>query len=88
MQDREPQPQREVGIVTHYWSNIGVAGVHLEEPIEVGDHIHVWGNTDDFEQAVDSIEIDHHRVAHADAGADVGIRMVGQVHEHDRVYKA
>ena len=41
MQDQAPLQEQEIGVVTHYWSQIGVAGVHLEEPVDVGDHIHV-----------------------------------------------
>jgi hypothetical protein len=87
MQEQEPARKREIGVITHYWANIGVAGVRLEAPVDVGDHIHVSGHSDDFEQTVDSIEVDHEKVLHADAGAEVGIRMVAHVHEHDRVYK-
>jgi hypothetical protein len=87
MQEHEPTQECEVGIVTHYWSHIGVAGVHLEAPVDVGDRIHVAGHSDDFEQTVDSIEIDHRPVVHADAGVEVGIRMAAHAHEHDRIYK-
>jgi len=86
---REPEllQEREVGVVTHYWANIGVAGVHLEAPVDVGDHIHVFGHSDDFEQTVDSIQLDHRPLVHADAGLDVGIRVMTHAHPHDRVYK-
>jgi len=87
MQEHEVLQETEVGVVTHYWSNIGVAGVHLEAPVDVGDHIHVAGHTDDFEQTVDSIEIDHRKVMHADAGTEVGIRVAAHAHPHDRIYR-
>ena len=87
MQEQAPLTEKEVGVVTHFYSKIGVAGVHMEAPVDLGDHIHVMGHTDDFEQDVDSIEIEHAKVAHVDAGDDVGIRVNAQVHEHDRVYK-
>ncbi len=79
--------EQQVGVVTHYWTHLGVAGIHLTAPLDVGDHIHVVGHTSDFEQDVDSMQIDHGDVWHADAGADVGIRVSEHVREHDRVFR-
>jgi putative protease len=87
MQEREPTHEQQVGVVTHYWNHVKVAGVHLTGPIDVGDHIHIVGHTSDFEQDVGSIEVDHQRVRHADAGDDVGIHVVEHAREHDAVYK-
>jgi len=90
MDEHEPvqQSEVEVGVVTHYWSELGVAGVHLTAPVDVGEHIHVLGHTSDFEQDIGSIEVEHHRVSHADPGEDVGIKVVEHAREHDRIYKA
>lgn len=87
MQEHEPVDERQVGVVTHYWSHLGVAGVHLTEPIDVGSHIHILGHTTDFEQDVGSMQIEHHEVPHANPGDDVGIRVADHVREHDAVYK-
>jgi hypothetical protein len=87
MQEHAPLREQEVGVITHFWSKIGVAGVHVEAPVEVGDHIHVHGHSDDFEQDVDSMEVEHAKVARADAGDDIGIRVTSQVHPRDRIYK-
>lgn len=87
MQEHTVTTERPVGVVTHYWSHLGVAGVHLTEPVDVGDHIHVLGHTTDFEQDVGSMQIEHHDVRHADAGQDVGIRVIDHAREHDVVYK-
>lgn len=76
-----------VGRITHYWTHLGVAGVHLDAPLNVGDRIHVVGHTSDFEQTVESIEIDHQSCRHADAGADIGIAVVDHAREHDAVYR-
>lgn len=87
MQEQEPVTEREVGVVTHYWSHLGVAGVHLTEPLSVGDRIHILGHTTDLEQVVGSMQIEHDAVEHARAGDDVGIRVADHVREHDKVYK-
>ena len=87
MQECGPMQEQDVGVVTHYWSDIGVAGVHLSAPLDAGDHIHVLGHTSDFEQDVGSMEIEHHRVEHANPGFDVGIRVAEHAREHDHVFK-
>ncbi len=79
--------EREIGVVTHYWNHLQVAGVHLSAPVDVGDHIHVVGNTSDLEQDVGSMEIEHNPVVHGNPGDDIGISVSGQVRAHDKVYK-
>jgi len=88
MQEREPASEQEIGTVTHYWSHLSVAGVHLTEPVDVGDRIHVLGHTTDFEQSVGVMQIEHQEVDHANAGDDVGIKVIDHVREHDKVYRA
>ena len=89
MDEQEPIPviETEVGKITHYWSHLGVAGVHLTDALDAGDRIHVLGHTSDFEQDVGSMEIEHDKVQHAEAGQDVGIRVAEHVREHDIVYR-
>jgi len=87
MQEHTLGSEQEVGIVTHYWGHLGVAGVHLTEPLDLGDHIHVHGHTTDFEQDISSMQIEHHAVYHANPGDDVGIRVAGHAREHDTVYR-
>ena len=87
MQEQTVFNEREIGMVTHYWTDLGVAGIHLTEPIDIGDHIHVLGHTTDFEQDVGSMQIEHRYVRHANPGDDVGIRVGEHVREHDHIYK-
>lgn len=79
--------EQQVGVVTHYWTNLGVAGVHLTAPLDIGDHIHIVGHTSDFEQDVTSMQIEHQPVYHADAGADVGLQVTEHAREHDKVFR-
>ena len=79
--------ERQVGEVTHYWPEIGVAGVHLIAPLDIGDHIHVLGHTSDFEQFVKSIEVQHHYISHAKAGEDVAVKVAEHARENDKVFQ-
>lgn len=79
--------EKLVGTVVHYYDHVGVAGVVLAEPLEVGETIHVLGHTTDFTEQVDSMEIDHHAVTRGRRGDDVGIRVVERARIHDQVYR-
>lgn len=77
----------EVGRITHYFTKIGVAVIELKAPLAVGDHIVVKGPTTDFEQIVDSMQIEHKNVQRADAGQSIGLKVTQRVREKDVVYK-
>lgn len=87
MQEQAPLAETPIGVVTHYWSHLGVAGIHLTAPLDVGDHIHIHGHTSDLEQRVGSIELDHRPIPHAEPNADIGIAVAEHVREHDTVYR-
>jgi len=79
--------EERIGTVDHYFAHIGVAGIALTAPLRVGDRIHVRGHTTDFEQAVDSIQIEHESVQEAKGGASVGIKVSERCREGDEVYR-
>ncbi len=79
--------EEKVGVVRHYYSHLGVAGIILKGELSIGDKIHIKGHTSDFTQKVDSIEIGHQRVESAKGGEDIGIKVAGHAREHDGVYK-
>jgi len=77
----------EVGRITHFFSKISVAIVELTAPISVGDRILVKGPATDFEQIVDSMQIEHQNVNRAETGQSIGLKTVQHVRERDIVYK-
>jgi translation elongation factor EF-Tu-like GTPase len=79
--------EKEVGRITHYYGNISVGIVELSDTLKVGDTIHIKGHTSDFNQTVDSMQIEHKNVSEAKAGDLVGIKVIQKVHPHDKVYK-
>lgn len=76
-----------VGSVTHYYGRIGVAVVELTAPLRVGDRIAIRGMTTNFEQVVESMEIEHKPVKEAGPGASIGLKVSGRVREGDIVYR-
>lgn len=77
----------EVGRITHFFSKISVAVVELSAPLTVGDQIVVKGPATDFEQVVDSMQIEHQNVQRAEPGQSIGLKTVQHVREKDVVYK-
>ena len=77
----------EVGMISHYFSKIEVAIVDLTAPLSVGDRITTKGVTTDFEQTVESMQIEHENVKSAKAGDSIGLKVKERVREGDIVYK-
>ena len=77
----------KVGNITHFFSKISVAVVELTAPLVVGDRILIKGPTTDFEQAVESMQIEHKNIEKAEAGQSIGMKMAEHVKERDVVYK-
>jgi len=83
----EHDPSESIGRVTHYYSHLSVAALHLDAPLEVGQRIHFKGHTTDLVQTVDSLEVEHQRVESASPGDDVALRVDDHVREHDAIYR-
>jgi hypothetical protein len=77
----------EVGRITHFFSKISVAVVELTAPLVVGDRILVKGPSTDFEQVIESMQIEHKNIPRAEAGQSIGLKMASHVREKDIVYK-
>jgi len=77
----------QMGSIRHYYSKIGVAVIDLTAKIAVGDTIRVKGTTTDFQQKVESMQIEHANVQNANAGQSIGLRVADKVREGDLVYK-
>jgi putative protease len=78
---------KEIGKVTHFFDKINVAVLSLNGKIQVGDKLHFMGHSSDFEQEVDSLQIDHEPVKAAKKGDNVAIKVAQPVHPNDKVIK-
>jgi translation elongation factor EF-1alpha len=91
-EEKEPKVEEnlgeEVGEILHFFDHISVAVVKATKAtIKVGDKIHVRGATSDFEQDVDSMQIDHAEVKSIKKGEEAGMKVKEKVREGDKVYK-
>ncbi len=81
------EKETEIGEVFSYYSNIGVVAIKLKDKLKIGDKIRIKGNTTNFEQEVDSIQIEHEKVEEAKKGDQIGIKVIDKARKHDKVYK-
>lgn len=77
-----------IGKVTHYFDKIKVAIIELDGPLNVGDKIRIiGGESTDFDQIVESMEIDHKKIKKAKKGDPIGVETKEKVREGYKVYK-
>lgn len=77
-----------VGSVTLFFAKPCVAAIEITSgSLSVGDTIKIKGSTTDFEQKVESMEIDRKPVTSAGAGQSVGVKVKDRVRQHDKVFK-
>ena len=77
---------KQVGKVTHYYDKQGVAIVELSASLKMGDKIKFEGHGADFEQTVDSMQIEHEAVEKAKKGDVVGVKVGQKVKEGASVH--
>lgn len=85
--EKATQKQKEIGKVTHFFSNINVAVIKLtKDPLKAGSTIHIKGHSTDLRQRVDSMQIEHEKITEAKKGQEIGLKVKQEIREHDIVY--
>jgi len=77
----------KVGEITHYFTKISVAVVDVSGKMKVGDKIAIKGMTTNFEQTVDSMQIEGKNIEEANSGDDIGMKVKDRVRKGDIVYR-
>jgi len=85
---KKEEKEEFVGKITHYFDKIEVGIIEITKgSLAVGDEIHIKGATTDFEQPVESMQIEHEQVKKAKKGDAIGMKVKDKVREGDEVYK-
>jgi len=78
----------EVGKVTDFFAHPSVAAIDITKgTLKVGDKVKIRGHTTDFEQVVESMQIEHKPIEEAKPGDKIGLKVKERVRPHDTVYK-
>ena len=77
----------KVGEVTHYFTKISVAVIEVSSPLKVGDQIAIKGMTTNFEQTIDSMQVEGKNIEEANPGDDIGMKVADRVRKGDIVYR-
>lgn len=79
---------QNIGFVFEYFKSLEVAAIHLTDGVlRLGDVIRFRGDETNFEQTVDSMEVDRDPVEEVKAGDRVGLEVAQHVRKGDRVWK-
>lgn len=78
--------EKEIGIVSGYFGQVGVAAIKLSGKLKIGERVHIKGHTTDFEEEVDTIQINNKDVSEAKKGEHIGIKVTEKVRPNDKVF--
>jgi len=87
MKEEKAQEGKQIGLVTHYFGDIGVVAIDLMGKVKVGDKLRIKGTTTDFEQVIGSMQIEKEPVEKAGRGKSIGIKADEKARVGDKVYK-
>ena len=82
----EPKME-QIGKVDGFFAHPSVAILDLTATLKVGETIYLKGHTTDFQQVVESMEVDHQPVQEATAGQSVGLKVRDRCRKHDAVFR-
>ena len=79
---------KKIGKITHYYGNINVAIIELSGKLSVGDKVKFGDGDGEFEQTIESMQIDHKDIDAAKKGDMIGVKVDEKVGEGVEVYLA
>lgn len=77
----------QIGKVTHFYDKIGVAVLEIvNQPLKVGDKVKISGHDNEFNQTIESLQIEHTQVKEVAPGETCGLKVDKAVKEGDVLY--
>jgi len=81
--------EEQIGTVVKFFAKPSVAAIEITAgELRVGEKIHIRGHTTDFEETVNSMQVEKEAIEEAKPGYLVGIKVGDRVREGDKVFKA
>ncbi len=79
--------EKQIGVVSNYFEHVGVAAIKLTDSLKVGDTLRFKGGETDFEQKIESMQIQHKQVKSAKKGDEIGVKVDERVRKDYKVFK-
>ena len=81
-----PSYGKPIGEVVHYFTNLGVGVIKLNNTLNLKDKLLFKGATTDFKQKIMSMQIEREPISQAKKGQEVGILLKSRVRIGDKVF--
>ncbi|MFH1711156.1 MAG: translation elongation factor-like protein [Nanoarchaeota archaeon] len=79
--------EKLIGEVSDFFAHVNAAAIKLSAPLKVGDKIKVKGGENEFEQVVESMQIDRKDIPKAKKGDEVGILLKDKARKGYKIFK-
>jgi len=79
--------EKPIGIITHFYSGIGVAIIKFNKAVKKGIKVRIKGATTDFTQEIRSMQYEHKDIESAKKGQEVGMKVDNKVREGDEIFE-
>jgi len=79
--------EKEIGVISNYFEHVNAAAIKLSASLKVGDKIKIKGGETEFEQVVESMQINRKPVKSAKKGDEIGILVKEKVRKDYKVFK-
>ncbi|HEY4490007.1 MAG TPA: hypothetical protein VJC12_01990 [Candidatus Paceibacterota bacterium] len=80
--------EKSLGKVVHWYDKIGVAVVKLTGALKVGDKVKVKHGDKEFEDSVESMQLEHSAIESGKKGQEVAIKLSQQAKEGSEIFSA
>lgn len=75
MKKEAKKKEKELGKVSHWYDKINVAVVKLTGPLKKGDNVKFKRGEEEFEEKIESLQIDHVDVSAGKKGDEVAMKL-------------
>lgn len=77
----------EIGVVSNYFEHVGAASIKLSADLKVGETIKFKGGEVEFEQKVESMQLNRKEIKEAKAGDEIAVMVSQKVRKGYKVLK-
>ncbi|MGB8816033.1 MAG: translation elongation factor-like protein [Minisyncoccia bacterium] len=78
--------EKVIGVVTHWYDGISVAVIKLSGALKVGDKIKVKRGEEEFEEKIESMQLDHKAIKSGKKGKEIAIKLSGKTKEGAEIF--